>query len=90
MSILRTLLYRAARRLASDERVRRKAAETYRDRVRPRAEAAWEAARPRIEEARADLGKIAEETDARKHPARFAGRATKRILSEFRRRPDRG
>ncbi len=88
MPILRTILYEAARRLAADERVQQKAAETYRHKVKPKAEAAWEAARPRIEETRADVGRIARETDARRHPARFAGRAARRIVDEFRRKPD--
>jgi hypothetical protein len=61
--------------------------DVYRDHVRPRAAAAWEKARPRIAETRADLARIAEETDARKHPARFAGRASRRIVSELKRRP---
>ena len=85
MTILRTLLFRAARHLASDERVQRKAAETYQEQVKPRADTVWQAAKPRIDEARADIGTIAKETDPRKHPARFAGRATRRLLNEFRR-----
>lgn len=83
MSLLHRLLFSAARRLATDERARKMAADTYRDAIKPRAEAAWKSAKPRLEETKTDIGKIAEETDARKHPAQFAGRATKRILDEL-------
>ena len=75
----------AARRLATDERARRVAANTFESTVKPRAEAAWKAAKPRIDETRADIGQLAKDTDAQRNPARFAGRATKRILREFRR-----
>ena len=44
---------------------------------------AWKIAQPRLEETKADIGKIAEETDARRHPARFAGKATRRLLNEL-------
>ena len=80
MSLLRNFLFKAARRVATDERVQRAAADTYRDQVKPRAQAAWKKAQPRLEEAKADIGRIAEETDARRHPARFAGKATKRVI----------
>ena len=80
MFLLRKLLFKAARRVATDERVQRAAADTYRDQVKPRAQAAWKKAQPRLEEAKADIGRIAEETDARRHPARFAGKATKRVI----------
>lgn len=83
MFLLRKLLFSAARRLATDERVRKVATDTYRDAVKPRAEAAWKSAKPRIDETKADIGKIAEETDARNHPARFAGKAARRLLDEL-------
>ena len=87
MPILKRLLFHAARRLATDPQARQIVIEIYRDQVRPRAAAAWEKAKPRIEETRADIGRIAEETDARHHPARFAGRAARRILGELKPRP---
>ena len=87
MFLLRKLLFKAARRVATDERVRRAAAETYRNQVKPRAEAAWKKAQPRVEETKADIGRIAEETDARRHPARFAGKATRRVLNELTPKP---
>ncbi len=83
MTLLRKFLLQAARRIASDERVQRAAAEAYRDEIKPRATAAWRKTKPRLDETRADIGKIAAETDARRHPARFAGKATKRVLQEF-------
>ena len=83
MSFLGKFLFRAARRVASDERVQRAAADAYRNEVKPRAQAAWKKARPRLEETKSDIGRIAEETDARHHPARFAGKATKRVLNEL-------
>lgn len=87
MSLLHTLLFKAARRLATDERVRKVASDTYRDAVKPRAEAAWKSAKPRIDETKADIGKIAEETDAKKHPARFAGKAARRVIDELKGAP---
>jgi hypothetical protein len=83
MSFLRKLLFRAVRRVATDERVQRAAADAYQNEVKPRAQAAWEKTKPRLEETKADIGKIAAETDARRHPARFAGKATRRVLKAF-------
>ena len=83
MSLIRRVLFQAAKRVATDERVQRAAADAYRKEVKPRAEAAWQKAKPRIEETKADIGRIAKETDARHHPARFAGKATKRVLKEL-------
>ena len=62
MPILRNLIFRAARRIAADERIQRKAAETYHDEIKPRAEAAWLATKPRIDKTRDDIKKIAQET----------------------------
>jgi len=83
MFFLQKLLFKAARRVATDERVQRAAADAYNNEVKPRAQAAWGKAKPRLEETKADIGKIAEETDARRHPARFAGKATRRMLNEL-------
>ena len=78
--VLRRMLFLAARRLATDPEVRLLAMELFREQVRPRAAAAWQRAKPRIDGTRADIGRIAEETNARRHPVRFAGRATRRIF----------
>ncbi len=87
MFLLRKILLQAARRIATDERVQRAAVDTYRNQVKPRVQAGWQKARPRLEEAKADIGRIAEETDARRHPARFAGKATRRVLNELKPKP---
>lgn len=82
MPILRSLLFQAAKRIATDERVQQKAAETYRDEIKPRAEAAWSATKPRLENTRNDIKQIAAETKPTEEPARFAGRAVRRIIDE--------
>ena len=71
MPILRNLIFKAAQRIATDERVQKKAAETY------------EATKPRIDKTRDDIKKIAEETKPTEEPAHFAGRAARRIFEEF-------
>ena len=71
MPILRNLIFKTAQRIATDERVQKKAAETY------------EATKPRIDKTRDDLKKIAQETKPTEEPAHFAGRAAKRIFDEF-------
>jgi len=83
MSLLRKLLFQAARRAAADERLQRAAADAYRNQVRPRAQAAWQKAKPRLEATKSEIGRIAEETDARRHPARFAGMAARRVLRDL-------
>ncbi|MGY9019681.1 MAG: hypothetical protein ACKVHX_09470 [Alphaproteobacteria bacterium] len=83
MSIISNLLFRAARRIASDERVQQKATETYREEIKPRAEAAWSATKPRLENTRDDIKQIAEETKPTEEPARFAGRAARRLFDEI-------
>jgi hypothetical protein len=71
MPILRNLIFKAAQRIATDERVQQKAAETY------------EATKPRIDKTRDDLKKIAQETKPTEEPALFAGRAARRIFDEL-------
>ena len=83
MPILRNLIFRAARRIATDERIQQKAAETYHEEIKPRADAAWSAAKPRIDSTRDDIRKIAQETKPTEEPAHFAGRAVRRIFDEF-------
>jgi hypothetical protein len=89
MFFLRKLLFQAAKRVATDERVQQAAKDAYEKEVKPRAKAAWETAKPRLQETKADIGKMAKETDARRHPARFAGKATKRVLKEFKPKSDK-
>ena len=83
MPILRNLIFKAAQRIATDERVQQKAAETYHDEIKPRADAAWVAMKPRIDKTHDDIKKIAQETKPTEEPAHFAGRAARRILDEF-------
>lgn len=80
MAIFPRLLLHAARRLASDPRVRAKAAEVYEEEVKPRAEAAWRRTKPKLEAAKAELHEIAAETDPRKHPRKFARKLKERLL----------
>ena len=83
MPILRNLIFRTARRIATDERIQQKAADTYHEEIKPRADAAWSATKPRIESTRDDIKKIAQETRPMEEPARFTGRAIKRIFDEI-------
>ncbi len=80
MPLLRTLLMRAARRVAADPRVQAKAADLYHREVKPRAEAAWEDAKPKLDAARRDLGEIARETDPRRDPKGFAKKVKQRFI----------
>ena len=82
MPILRNLIFRAARLIATDERIQQKAAETYHEEIKPRADAAWSATKPRIDSTRDDIKKIAQETRPTEEPALFAGRAVRRIFDE--------
>ena len=58
----------AARRAATDPRVRAKAAEIYQNEVKPRARAAWRETKPRLAPAKQDLQEIARETDPQRDP----------------------
>jgi hypothetical protein len=80
MALWTRLLFAAGKRLASDERVRAKVAGTYRDEVRPRAEAAWAKTKPKIDETRADIRRIADETPPKRNPGRFAGRVARTLI----------
>ena len=90
MPFLRQLLWRAAAKVASDPELRAKAAEVVNREVVPRAEAAWEQTKPKLEAARQDVREVAEETDPRKHPALFAGRVTRRLRDRARGMPGGG
>ena len=86
MAIFPRLLLHAARRLASDPRVRAKAAEVFDKEVKPRAEAAWRRTKPKIDAAKAELRDIAAETDPRKDPRKFARKVKERLLARDKRR----
>ena len=83
MPILRNLIIKAAQRIATDERIQQKAAETYHDKIKPRTDTAWVATKPRIEKTRDDIKKIAQETKPTEDPAHFAGRVARRIFDEL-------
>ena len=83
MPILRKLIVKAVQCIATNERVQQKAAETYHGEIKPRADAAWVATKPRIYKTRDDIKKIAQETKPTEELAHFAGRAARRIFDEF-------
>jgi hypothetical protein len=80
MSFLRSLLYQAGRRIASDPRVREKAKQAFEEEVKPRAKQAAAKAKPRYETAREDIKRMADEPENRENRAKFAGRATRRFI----------
>ncbi len=68
MALIHRLLFHAAQRLATDQRVKEKAAELIETEVKPRVRDAWKQAKPRIDAAKSDLAQIASETDPREKP----------------------
>lgn len=87
MPLLRKLLWRAAKHIASDPQARAKAAEVFEKEVKPRARAAWRQAKPKldaakaeVDAAKADLKDIAVETDPMKDPREFAAKVKRRFL----------
>ncbi len=87
--LLSRLLFNAARKAATDPRVRAKAADVFENTVKPRAEAAWAEAKPRLETARDEIKEAAAAADPRGDPAGFAGELKRRILEKRRRGRDR-
>jgi hypothetical protein len=67
--ILRTLFMSAARRVAADPKVRARAKQIFE-----------ENARPVIEQKAREMKQAAAESKPGEHPARFAGRAFKKLL----------
>lgn len=84
MALWTRLLFYAGKKLASDPRARAKAAETWRDSVRPAAEAAWARTKPEIDRTRADYRRIKEETPPGQNPGRFAGRLARSVIDRVR------
>ena len=80
MALIHRLLFHAAQRLATDPRVKAKAAELIETEVQPRVRDAWQQAKPRIDAARSDLAQIATETDPREKPKEFAVRVKHRLF----------
>ncbi len=86
MRLLPQLLLRAAKRIASDPRVRAKATEVFEREVKPRAEAAWRQTKPRLDTAKSELRDIARETDPRENPRKFLAQVKRRFLDRGNRR----
>jgi len=82
MGKLGRFLVRTAKQIAQDPRVREKAAEVYEKEVKPRAREAWRKGKPKLEEAKDDLRKIARESDPRKDPKEFARRVKQRFTEK--------
>ncbi len=84
--LLRRLLFNAARKAATDPRIRAKAADVFEREVKPRATAVWAETKPRLDAARDDIKKAAATVDPRSDPAGFAGELKRRLTQK--RRPD--
>ncbi|MBT6205628.1 MAG: hypothetical protein P8Q36_02525 [Alphaproteobacteria bacterium] len=67
--LIRNLLFSAARRVAADPKLQAKAKAVFN-----------ENARPVLEEKAREVKQLAAERETGEHPARFAGRAFKRLL----------
>lgn len=87
--LLRRLLFDAARKVASDPRIRAKAADVFEREVKPRAKAAWAETKPRLEAARDDIKKAAATVDPRDDPAGFASEIKRRLVKKPRPGRDR-
>ena len=90
MAFFTKLLFYAGRKLAEHPEARARAAEAYRDKVRPAAEAAWDKAKPRIDATRDDIRRISAETPPRENPGRFAGRVARSLIDNARGRKPPG
>ncbi len=84
--LLRRLLFNAARKAATDPRVRAKVTDVFEREVKPRATAAWAETKPKLDAARDDIKKAAATIDPRTNPAGFAGELKRRLVQK--RRPD--
>jgi len=80
MAILNRWIVTTARRLASDPRVREKAAEVFEKEVKPRAAETWQKTKPKVVAAAKDVRDIARKTDARNNPGAFAALLKRRFI----------
>lgn len=80
MALISRWFISAATRLASDPRVRTKAAEVFEKEVKPRAAETWRKTKPKLEATRDELTQMARESDAVKNPGAFAARVKKRYI----------
>ena len=86
MAILHRMLIHAAKRIATDARVRAKAVEVFDNEVKPRAQEAWRRTKSKRDAAKAELQDIACETDPREHPRAFAAKVKELIANRKKRR----
>lgn len=82
MALLHRLFLNAARRAAANPQVQAKVGQLYHREVKPRAEAAWADAKPKLDAARRDLGRIARESDPRRDPKGFAAKLKRRFIDD--------
>lgn len=80
MPLLRSLLLRAAKEIATNPELRARAVEVIDREVKPRAQAAWTRTKPTLDAAKAELQDIAAETDPRDDPAGFARKVKERFV----------
>ena len=81
---LRRLLLHAARHIAADPRVRAKAIEVIETEIKPRAQAAWRNAKPKLAAVKAELEDIVLEADPRTEPGKFAAKIKERFIGRGR------
>ncbi len=79
MVLLNRLLAYAARRIAADPRVQRKAAELVETELKPRARQLGRHAKAKLDVVRDEVKDIAREADPRKDPRAFAAKVKERI-----------
>lgn len=79
MPILRSLLFEALKRAATDPRFRARAAQTYREDLQPHLGEAARKGRGAAEQLGSEWRGAADEADPRREPARFAGRFAGRL-----------
>ena len=84
MALWTKLLFHTGKKLAVDPAARDKVAETYRETVKPAAEAAWSKAKPGIDRTREDFRRIKAETDPKQNPGRFAGKLARSLIDRVR------
>ena len=83
MTFFHKLLIHAARKFASDPRMKKKAKEAFHEEIKPRAIKAWEDVKPRIKTTQADIKKIAKETKPSQDAQKFAKKTAKNTCQKI-------
>jgi hypothetical protein len=78
MPLFRRLLARVAQQLAADPRVQQKASEVYEREIKPRAEKAWQQAKPKLQTAGQNLAQRAEKSLTRENMEKLAAKVRAR------------